>query len=700
MFSNYPSVIQVVNLEATACRRIALGDVRLQGAVECSDSQMRFFLFAFAGWTLACHTAVLVHASFASLAQFGPLVSLITGLVGAWVTRVPEVKHEDALESGTDRVPDYLTAGVGVGSAAIATALFAISRSYEIGWLAVMIATALALTVNKQCRLSMVGHAGNVPVLQDQIVLLWLSMAVSVIASILAIRPDADDAFFVGVAAHAVANPELPVLSSDPIYGKAGIPLLLSAYRVESIDLLAGAVAYYTGLTPIFALHVGLPLCAGVALPTAWAILLRLLLPRSWGLATFCVVLLLAFMGEMHRGIGNFAFVRLFQGKAIAATILLPLLLAATWNFMRHPRVREWMLLTASAVAAIGSTSSALFLAPLVVFLGVVSAASASVGSLWQHANVSILAMLPMLYPISLGLDFSSDVRERTAVLGTVGASAASVVKDVFGPTGQFIVVFGAVAACFLAPTAFGRRAIAILTLGFFGLIVNPWIFSVFPGQLVPVDVVWRCAWAFPAPMLPIVAIMGASSLVAIGNAGSLFRRPIQFVVPLAATLTLCAIAWHGRTFRSDNWVSVGLGLKVPAVEYAVAEEVSRLAGTDKILLAPEEISVWVSTQVRRPMLELSRELYDLMLAAFFSPQEAARKPLLRALAEGSVTDPIKLNEALAAARQGLVFVIVTRLPDSAEVTAAMNRAGYALALSATRWTIWRSEANGRNVAP
>src|SRR6185437_5778018 len=92
-------------------------------------------------------------------------------------------------------------------------------------------------------------------------------------------------------------------------------------------------------------------------------------------LILFLVVLAL---GETHRDYGNFAFERLFQGKSILVTGMVPVIAGSA-------------LLFAAQVAALGVSASALFVAPAAAALGLAGGWTANATSSRRFA-VGILA--------------------------------------------------------------------------------------------------------------------------------------------------------------------------------------------------------------------------------------------------------------------------------------------------------------------
>ena len=78
-------------------------------------------------------------------------------------------------------------------------------------------------------------------------------------------------------------------------------------------------------------------------MPLAYAKLFRLLTPRWWLWSVGVLIVILVAAGETHRWYGNFAFVRIWQGKAVFLSVALPLIYAYGLRFAVQPTMRGWI---------------------------------------------------------------------------------------------------------------------------------------------------------------------------------------------------------------------------------------------------------------------------------------------------------------------------------------------------------------------
>ena len=211
-------------------------------------------------------------------------------------------------------------------------------------------------------------------------------------------RPDSDDGMYINMATTAADFPDEPLLSFDGSLPESKVALLEPAYRSHTLEILAGLLARISGLPAIAILHIGIAFWAALLTVFAQAELQKILAPKQWLLATVFTILLLLALGETHRSYGNFAVVRIHQGKGILLTAILPLLLTYAIHFMRSPSARNWGLLLLAMIAATGTSSAGLVIAPVAMALALSTAWAPS-----REATQTLLCGLAVaLYPVGL----------------------------------------------------------------------------------------------------------------------------------------------------------------------------------------------------------------------------------------------------------------------------------------------------------
>src|SRR3546814_6047616 len=113
-------------------------------------------------------------------------------------------------------------------------------------------------------------------------------------------------------------------------------PILLPFYRLASYGVLVAVFARATGIDHLVANYLVLPSLFAAFSVLAWVYLLRRIVPARWPIVLPILFACVLALGEATGAYGNFAFVRLFQGKAILATCMVPALIGAALDSARH----------------------------------------------------------------------------------------------------------------------------------------------------------------------------------------------------------------------------------------------------------------------------------------------------------------------------------------------------------------------------
>lgn len=204
-------------------------------------------------------------------------------------------------------------------------------------------------------------------------IVIWLVGLLAVVLTLTAHRPDIDDSYYVNMAVTAAESPGQPLLRYSSLYDLPDIPISFRPYQFHSVEILAGALSYLTGLPAIIFFHFFLAGLGALLCVLAYALLFSLLESRFAALAVVIVLVVLLFLGVTHRAYGNFALVRLFQGKAVYATALVPLIVFYALGYSLRPCWPNWGLLLAAQVCGLGMTSSSLYVTPLLVVVALLA---------------------------------------------------------------------------------------------------------------------------------------------------------------------------------------------------------------------------------------------------------------------------------------------------------------------------------------
>jgi hypothetical protein len=588
------------------------------------DAVIPIFVIAYAVWTLYVHLLTAVHANFLFLVRGMPAV-LVVVLAFLWIAyKRPPAAEWPTTENIVPATSSNSSFGALYVFLASATWVFAltITGSYYIFWWG----SILALTIF-WCR-----HFKPTPSLfyrkapdkhSSQVVA--AVAAAAVIATLLAKRPDSDDSFYLSIPATLLRWPDQPILLKDTIYRIADLPLQLPVYRLHSYEVLIGLLARLTHVQPAYVAYFFMPALFSALSVVAWAQLLRFLAPTQWKPTLFILFVCVLSLGEAHHAYGNFAFVRMFQGKAILATFMVPSIIYYAIAFSNKSTLRNWLLLFAAQIAAIGITSSALFVAPLTAGL--------TLAGTWSPNAVATRRL-------ALGLLASSYVFAAAAVMallthgggGFVSSNAMPPVLPWFEQT-MGIRSTPLLMVVLLSSWAFvEERAQKKLLLGsslfFLVIVLNPYAYQFFADHLTGTSTYWRLFWALPLPFM--LAIM----LHRMWSLASRLRPNFLTLGARALMVTLTALfAFNAGSLRASNGVTIGLPtLKVPSPDYYFAKFLASNLSESEVLLAPESVTAWLPTFSKHPTLLSARAIYTV---GAFGQEDGTRRNSLQLYVAG-----------------------------------------------------------------
>ena len=659
--------------------------MRLNGIV---DRSVPLFVLPYAIWTMYVHLITAAHASFDMLLYGLPVVALVAaGATVAWF-RLSAKRHEpvatgDQYVSGPAagsiaRAMSNPSAPLVVLALAIAwVGLLSVGLPYPVFWWVALLAMGAAWIWNLhgESRITVDGNAGKHAT--------WIVVFVVVAAvcvTLFASRPDADDAFYRSISATLLRYPHQPVLVHDTLYRLPDAPILLQFYRLSNYDVLVATLARLTGADHLLVAYLVLPSVFAAFCVLGWAYLLRRLVPTRWPWVLLVLFLVVLALGETHRAYGNFAFVRLFQGKAILVTGMVPVITGSALRFVRHGGVRPWLLLFAAEIAALGVSASALFVAPAAAALGLAGGWSANVAGSRRFA----LGMLASVYLFGAGWVMASVTHGGGDLVSASPMPAVMpILDDTWGVWSTLLLL-----VALLTAWAFLRdpvRARYLSAGAFFFLLValDPYTVRVMADHLIGVRTYWRLTWALPLPVFLAVLLDGM-----IGRTLRMRSKLLAACACAALAGLAVAFGWRFGTLRSANGVTLGVpGPKVAPVEYQVAATVGRVVPETGAVLAPEAVSIWLPGFVVHPQLLGVRSLY---LARAFSTQDAAQRDSLMRYVAGEYRPPDSAAWfADALHRYGLTTVVFLHSASwRGEMEDVLDRHGWR-ALSTGAYDVW-----------
>jgi hypothetical protein len=339
----------------------------------------------------------------------------------------------------------------------------------------------------------------------------WLAffIALAIAITIFVYRPDADDETYLAIAVSLLESPTLAI-SDTPVLEVGGSR---GRYAISVLNPLAAGFSYLSGIPLLYWYYVLLPGLFATLMIVVHARLLRMLVGKGWILGVFFVLVIMVTWGDIHRTQANFGLVRLFQGKAVLVSVVVPAILFYSLRLARSRWDRYSALMLAFAsVAAIGATPSGLAVAPLML-IALWLAIAGSTGLLKHIKAVGLLALV--LAPIGAYMWYHYADIGRGVHVGGGNFAAYTTNMDMYRLTmgshfrGMFVFA-AAMLSFFVVHDLLVRRVLRGYIAIFLVLLVIPWT-SMFLALAFYSTLSWRWLWMMPFPVLAAAAMAGAA---------------------------------------------------------------------------------------------------------------------------------------------------------------------------------------------
>jgi hypothetical protein len=640
-------------------------------------------LLAFAGWTLATNLTVLAGGSLRTLEVAGPLAIVIVPAIYFVLNRAElkffEARPETSFESHSinDKKLWFFVA-------CACSSLVFLRFNWAVFW-----ALALAMFFYAVISARIAGlFPAKMPHQDIHGYYPWViaTVVIAILVTISASRSDADDAFYVAVAAFHAGHTDIPLLSLDPMHGEHGWPLIFP--RFTSYELLAAQLSKTLGLPAVHVVYQLLPPLAAIMCVMAFFLCAQELMPKRWvlvGLVAFVFTLLL---GEQHRSYANFAFVRLFQGKAIFLTVIVPLIYWLSFKFVsERGRKCDLMLLVCAQIAGIGFSSFALLAAPLTGITAAFTAMPPTNRKALQRfmaMSATTCVALPYL------LIAATESQETMAYVSTYPfESPAQVWKSVFGDYQQYFVAALLVFGPLLCRDALLRWRLAAPPLFLLGILLNPWIAGFLSKHLTSNILYWRVVWVVPMTIWLAVALC---VIIECAWTERNLKKPSFWT--FLVLIPLLAIAIPFNSLRADNYVKWDFwGLKVEKGGYETSVKTIQATSQEGRILSQETIASILPRLEGHPRLIYVRNYLD-FLTNSIGKRELAQRNFLRDFVNQPCRSSDRTN--LTSVLQELqVETIVTTESGScsqASLSAVLSAQNFQLIENHNGYQIWHQQ--------
>lgn len=401
--------------------------------------------------------------------------------------------------------------------------------------------------------------------------ILGVGLATSVLL-LFASRPDADDATYLRALLLETADGDTPFAQRPfalPVQGvRVEVPGLGHYYAYETLVV---SLARFARVDPVQLYHNQFPLLAVLLFVSVYGLLFRQFgVPRVrlW----MCVLASVAFLfldGNTHRSFGNFSLIRIWQGKVVAWTVLVPAFLLFGLRCTLRPTAYRIAVALATAFSATCLNRSSVVAFPILAIAISVGALTRGQSRLSRTAPALVAAMpfaalavyiLAAVWPV--GVPAVTVFRSPSPVLGPLQGHFlldqrgwwAALETFVFG--NEWVpfrdLAFLTVPPLLALPRRAGRCLVAIgggVALLAFSPLTAPVWFSTLP------TVFWRLYF-----VLPLAICAGLTPLLLTAR----IRRRVRGAVAVAlALLALLTVSLERPVLSSANGVLVK-----PLLEY------------------------------------------------------------------------------------------------------------------------------------
>lgn len=562
-------------------------------APDACDAVLDAGLVGLACWTVAYHLCLVTGAG-SNVALAGTALVLAMGATAAHLRGRPRSPQRETTSS---RVRHHVAhrpraASVAAAVAAVAAVTAAAAMGLGLWWGVVVTAwlvAALAGTVwGVRCwSTSEPDTGGHLAVgrAESLVVLGWAAALAAF--SLVVLRSNPDDLYYVNLSQWVASHGAFPVrdtLFADRVWPMTSYP------PVASYDGLTGSVAHLLRVPAGSVVYLVVPPVA-----TAASVLALWRLLRAWRVRWRPVALSAALAFLLLDGTasyatpGNLFVTRLWQGKVILLCLLLPLLLVHALRHVEQPDARRRWWLLAGGVAAVGLSTTAIFLVPLVALAGAAPLARRSPReALVGFTALSAYPLLAGVATLALGGRSADDFAQRR----DYRFDPAWFGHQVFlGGALAVVVVLAVLLGPLLVPHPAARLTTAVLLLAT-GLTFVPGVTRVGYALAGLGPTLWRVSWG-----CTVAALVGVATVSALRRV-----RPralgVGLVVVGALSVLLSGSPVWGPNANAD--LAAPLHWQRSAESRSVVAWMQSVTAQGARVLAPDEVSITVSSSTTR----------------------------------------------------------------------------------------------------
>lgn len=479
------------------------------------------------------------------------------------------------------------------------------------------------------------------------------------------IRPDLDDVDYISQAVHFLKHPHDPVDLIRTDHSLLNEPMHYPLYIFYTWELFCAYLALIFHLPYLHVYHIFFPIMGGVMIPLSWFLLYGKFsdnrMAAVLGAAAVCVFLSLN--GEPHRSYGNFAFVRIWQGKIVLMAIIVPVFVAFTLDFFRKPIFVNWLRLFSLLITSSGLSAMSSFFMPLLGLVMVLSTGFSKLGNVRVRWKTIVAYGSAYLYLFGIACYFFFSMnKDSISYLGMDGwpETFRGQLKLVFidawsYPSGVFVVF---VLATFVSMKKDERRFVATWLFFCLILFLNPVVFPVLSRYVTTLNNYWRLVYLLPFPFVvgfPFVAL-ARNNCFAPGIGSILFM--VLMISGFSGNVLLSNSHFgHIGTFtkHSFKWGAYKISEEE---EFHIRQIIA--AGSAGPMLAPDKYSSLIPIfSPDFPQISTRRYLLHAHALSHNSVADAEMK--FRAMDYVSGISPVGMQDVVALINRGLKNIVFVR---------------------------------------
>lgn len=494
------------------------------------------------------------------------------------------------------------------------------------------------------------------------VILLVILAAIGGAISFGIIRPDLDDVDYTSQAVYLLQYPyeSLNLIRHD--HGLLQEPMYHALYIFYTLALFCAYLARILHVSFFHVYHWFLPTLGGIMIPLAWFALFTKFSKKtmSAALAATAVCIFLSLNGAPHRSFGNFAFVRIWHGKAMVMSIVVPLFLTFILDFFQSPLFSRWKRLCLLLVTTSGLSAMSTFFMPLLGIIGGGSYWLSQRGNIPDKGKKLVGFGLAYVYLVGVAFYFILHVnKDAITYLGMSGwpATFAGQFKLVFISIWSYpsVMLVAFVGITLFMAKKYDRRFIFVWICLCFFLCLNPIIFPIVSRYVTSLNNYWRLFSLLPFPFVvgyPL-ALLGEQRWFTTKKGYLLFT--ILLLVGIVGNTLLPANYAYIGTFRHSPFIW-GQHKIYPKKEFEVQQIIA--ASRPGPMLAPDSYSAFIPMySPDLPQVSVRRYMLMYYAIAHKNIPDAERK--FRAVDYVSGKSPEGIQDVISLVDRGVKNIVV-----------------------------------------